>query len=384
MKSPDIGKQLTRLTRMRAGNHRVVTCYLKLEPRDRSRGKYLIKLKNRIRVVEEALDQLDIPKATREAVQSDLARILEYLRSPGNLPATQALAIFASKPIGLFECVPLPWVHRSRLAVDRTPLVRELASIEDEFGRLLTVAMDRTSARIFEVTAFDCHEIEGVRADYTRGKKFRGENDGWAGRSEHDYHSRIRQEKQRHHAQVAQELFTLNQRQPYIGLVLGGTGAEASAMEPFLHPYLAERVMGMAKLNPKDLSTADVRSATIEVRQHYERQEERALVEELENSLGTGWAVSGFAPTLRALSYGQVRTLLVSADAAERGFRCKGSGRLALSEIECREEGGAVAVLDVVDEAIEEAFRQRVSVNVVYDEDAAGRVEGIAGLLRFR
>ncbi|MEO8199142.1 MAG: hypothetical protein ABI679_01350 [Gemmatimonadota bacterium] len=384
MKTPDIAKQLTRLTRLRASDHRVVTCYLKLEPRDRARGKYLIKLKNRIRVVEEALEQVDLPRGSREEVKADLARILEYLKSPGNLPATQAIAVFASKAIGLFEAVPLPWVHRSRLAVDRTPLVRELASIEDEFGRLLTVVMDRTSARIFEVTAFECHEIEGVRADYTRGKKFRGEKDGWGGRSEHDFHSRIRQEKDRHHAQVAQELFTLNQRQPYIGLILAGTGAEASAMEPFLHPYLAERVMGMAKLNPKDLSVPDVRAATIEVRQQYERQEERSLVEELDNSLGTGWAASGFAETLRALSHGQVRTLLVAADAAERGFRCKDSGRLTLNEVDCQEEGGAMAVLDVVDEAIEEALRQRVGVNVVYDEDAAGKIDGIAGLLRFR
>ncbi len=384
MTAPDIAKQLTRFTRMSAGNHRVVTCYLKLEPRDRSRGKYLIKLKNRIRIVEEALEELDIPRSTKEQVRGDLARILEYLRSPVNLPAAQALAIFAAKPIGLFECLPLPWVHRSRLTVDRTPLVRELASIEDEFGRLLTVVMDRTSARIFEVTAFDCREIEDLRADFTRGKKFRGDRGGEADRSEHDYHSRIREEKQRHHAHVAQQLFTMNQRNPCLGIVMAGTGKDAGALAPFLHPYLADRVMGMTKLNPKDLTVAEVREATIAVRQDFERQSERALADELEEGLGTGWAVSGLDETLRALSHGQVRTLLVNPDAARRGYRCRDTGRLVLSDLECRDEGGPIPVLDVVDEAIEEALRQRVSVNVVYDEAAANKVEEVAGLLRFR
>jgi hypothetical protein len=41
-------------------------------------------------------------------------------------------------------------------------------------------------------------------------------------------------------------------------------------------------------------------------------------------------------------------------------------------------------VVDVVDDAIEEALRQRVNVNVMYEEDPDGKIEGIAGLLRFR
>ena len=43
----------------------------------------------------------------------------------------------------LFEVRPLPRVHRSRLVVDRTPLVRELAASEAEFGRIFTVTLDR-------------------------------------------------------------------------------------------------------------------------------------------------------------------------------------------------------------------------------------------------
>jgi peptide subunit release factor 1 (eRF1) len=47
-------------------------------------------------------------------------------------------------------------------------------------------------------------------------------------------------------------------------------------------------------------------------------------------------------------------------------------------------QGGGDPVVDVVDDAIEEALRQRVNVNVMYEEDTDGKIEGIACLLRFR
>jgi len=279
--------------------------------------------------------------------------------------------------------VPLPVVYRSRLAVDSTPLVRELASVDEEFGRLLTVVLDRMAARFFEVTAYDCQELIGLRADSTRGKRFRGDQNG-PGWGEHSYNNRIRTEKQRHYEAIARELFAIDRRQPAHGIVLAGTGTEAAVVEPFLHSYLAERLLGTARLTPKSATPAAVHEATLDVRQAWERESERAEVREMTETLGSGWSVNGLDATLRALSRGQVRTLLVNADASEPGFRCGTSGRLARTERECREEGEPIPVLDIVDDAIEEALRQRVAVNVVYDREARSAVDGLAGLLRFR
>jgi peptide subunit release factor 1 (eRF1) len=375
---------LERLTRVKPGHNRVITCYLKLEPRDRSRGKYLIKVKNRVKDVVQGLSRLGLEREISDAVRRDLERIQQFLRSPANLPPTQGVAIFACEGIELFEAVPLPVVHRSRLAVDGTALVRELASVEDEFGRLVTVVLDRASARFFEVTAYDTRELPGLRADSTRGKRFHGDQDGSGGWGEHAYHNRIRQEKQRHYEAIARELFSIDRRQPAHGIVLAGPGPEAGAVKPFLHSYLTERLIGTARLNTKDVTLATVHSATLTVREEYERASERAQVHQMLEGVGTGWALNGVTPTLRALSRGQVRSLLVHADASEPGFRCGDSGRLALTERECRGEGEPLPVLDVIDDAIEEALRQGVDVNVVYEPDARDAIEGLAGLLRFR
>jgi peptide subunit release factor 1 (eRF1) len=87
---------------------------------------------------------------------------------------------------------------------------------------------------------------------------------------------------------------------------------------------------------------------------------------------------------LKALARGQVRSLLVNSDAGEPGFRCGDSGRLALTEAECRGEGEPIPVIDIVDDAIEEALRQSVDVNVVYEPEARDAIEGLGALLRFR
>lgn len=380
--SPAVAERLARLTEVRPGSHRVVSCYLKLEPRDRSRGKYLIKFKNRVKEALKNLSRLGLDRATQEAATRDLERVQDYLRTPENLPSTQGVAVFACEAVGLFETLPLPVVHRSRLALDRTPLVRELASVEDEFGRLLTVVFDRTAARFFEVTAYETVELLGLRADSTRGKRFHGEQDNRWG--EHTFNNRIRQEKQRHLEAIARELFAMDRRHPAHGIVLAATGADAGAVEPFLHNYLLERTIGTARLNPKDATPALVHAATLAVREGYERDSERNLVNEMMEAVGTGWAINGITATLRALSRGQVRSLLVHADAAEPGFRCFDTGRLVLAERECRGEGEPEPVLDVVDDAIEEALRQGVDVNVVYEPEARDAIAGLGALLRFR
>src|SRR3989442_12266519 len=133
----DVHAAVQRLAAIDPGPYWVVTCYLKLEPRDRTRGKYLIKMKNRVKEAAAALSRQSIGHADREAIAADLQRALDYLEAPNHLPSTRAIAIFASQGLDLFEALPLPHVHRSRLALDHDPLVGELVALDEEFGMLL-------------------------------------------------------------------------------------------------------------------------------------------------------------------------------------------------------------------------------------------------------
>ena len=380
-----------RLARLQGGVHWVISCYLKLEPRDRARGKYLIKLKNRIRERLAWLQRRDLDREGRETVARDLDRVREYLEDPLNLPAGRGIAIFACGPLGLLAAVPLPQVFRSRLAVDHTPLVRELYALEDEFGRVLCAAYDRTSARFFDITAFGVEELPGLSAgEMTRASRFHGVSSvsrpgpGVASLGEHAFNQRIRAEKQRHYAQIAQRLFDVTRADAVRGIVLAGTGTEVGAVRPHLHPYVAQLVLGTVRMNPKTVAPAELLEAVLAVRRESERAWEARHLKALREGLGTGWAVKGVEPSLRALARGQVRTLLVDAEQSQGGYRCTGSGRLTLEPDACGGEGEPEPVPDVIDEAIEEALRQHAQVDVVEDRGSRAGVDGLAALLRFR
>lgn len=380
------------LTEFGDTDHWVVSCYLKLEPRDRERGKYVIKLKNRIRDRLGWLETMGVDREERQLIEGDLSRIREYLEDPGNLPVGRGIAVFACEPLALFEAVSLPHVFRSRLAIDRSPLVRELAALEDEFGLVICAVYDRHSARFFQVTAVEVVELASLAAvEATRPGKFRGPRVAWGAKGsamtpgEHNYHQRIKEEKHRHYARIAQRLAELTRGDTSVrGIVIAGVGNDVGALEPHLHPYVAKLVLGTAKSNPKTATPATVMEAVLDVRHQAEREWERQHVAELQEARGSGWAVEGVEPVLTALSYGQVRTLLVDPAAEQGGARCAATGRLTTADGGCPGEGDALPVLDVIDEAIEDALRQGALVDVVEDESLRMQVPGLAALLRFQ
>src|SRR5437868_9547986 len=340
-----------RLAGLQPGPFQVVSCYLKLEPRDKARAKYLIKIKNRIKQVASDLGRRPLDHAQRESVAADLDRLRRYFEEPSRLPSARGIALFACGALDLFEVLPLPQVHRSRLAVAPVPLVRELVALEEEFGTILVVACDRTSARLFAVTAYDVAELPSLTALATRSGKFHGERQG-----EHSHHMRIREEKHRHYAQVADRIFQIHTQRPLAGLVAAGIGVDAAALLPHLHTYLHDLVLGVVRLNPKRVGAAEVREAALALREERERAWERAHAEAVRDGLRSGWAVNGVEATLKALERGRVRTLV--ADGRDDDLR--------------------------IDDAIEEALAQRVQVDVIYDERARRVVDGLAGLLLFR
>ena len=381
----DVRQKLQRLVRLQSGKHWIVSCYLKLEPRDRTRGKYLIKLKNRIREVIEALPAEGLTRGETEQVTGDLRRLQLLLQRPEGLPHSQGLAVFVCKPLGLFESIPLPRVHRSRLLVARTPLVRELAALEDEVGRLLAAVLDKKGASLYEVSAFEAKKLEEVPVEAPRGRRYHQDRHGAPGFGEHNFHNRLRHDREQLFAQVAQRLFDLDRREPVRGIVLASAGSEADSLKMFLHPYVAGKVLGTAHfVRGGGSALSDLHAMVLEAREAFERKLERHLVAEMLLGQGSGWAVNGIGPTLEALSRGQVRTLLVRADATVPGFRCAATDRLTLSAKDCRGLGNATPVPDVIDDAIEEALRQRLDLDVVFEPDAADTINGLAALLRFR
>ena len=360
----------------------VVSCYQKLEPGDRAGEKYRIKLKNRLRAAAERLEVLGSAHAEKAAVRGALERIEEFFRHASNLEGGRGLAVFAAPK--LFRVVRLPYVLRSRVIVDRTPVVGELVALTEEGTRILAVVADRRSARFFDVGLFAASELDGLAAPETaRGGRFHADQHASPGFGEYRFQNRIREEKERHLARVAETVAARFRSGAFDGIVVGGIGVAADALAPYLPPQIRDRLVGAVQIAPRKVTPAEIRDRATELLADRAQARAEEAVEEFRRGLPTRWAVDGVEATLRALSRGQVRTLLVDHDARVPGYRCSASGRLSESPAAFRGEGDPVPVADVLDDAVEDALRQRAHVAVVHGAPAR-RFDRLAAVLRFQ
>jgi len=378
----DIQRALQELLALDNTKGWVVSCYQKLEPGDRAGEKYRIKLKNRLRLAEQRLGILGFEHGEREKVAAHLERIEAFFAHTPNLAGARGVAVFAAT--GFFRIVRLPHVLRSRILVDRTPIVGELVALAETGTRLLVAVADRRSARLFDVGLDGVEEIEGLVApDATRSARFRPDRDSSPGAGEYRYHNRIREEKQRHLARVADAVARAWRTRPFDGVVVGGTGTDAEALVPHLDPAVQGKVLGTLRIPPKGVNPGDLREQALALLAESAETSAAEAVGEVAGLVASGWATDGVEPTLKALARGQVRTLIVDHDAVIPGYRMATSGRLATAPAGAKAEGEAVPVADLLDDAIEEALRQRAGVQVVRGP-MARRIARLAGLLRFR
>lgn len=379
-----IAPLLERLTRLPPGPHWVVSCYVRLEPGDRTRSRYLLVLKERMKALEDDPRAMTLSREDRLAVERDLARIRGYLEHLRGLPHARGIAVFACEELDLFEAVPLPRVHRTRAILDDTPWIAELVAASREAEPIIATVMDRALARFFTVSPAGAVELSGGFTVSGRGGRYRPDREDAPGRGERDYHGRLAEERHRHYAMIAERLEELGRDRPASGVVLAGPADHTAPLLRFLPDRLAARVLGTARLNPTSATSAVVHAAAQRVAEDHERSAVTAELLALQESIGTGWAVEGARETLRALSRGQVRTLYVREGLEGGGFRCAATGRLVLAKGDCAGEGEPRPVRDLVDEAIEDVLRQRARVVIVPKDAGAEPVDGLAASLRFR
>src|SRR5436305_13180830 len=129
-----VREAVERLSAIEPGPYEVVSCYLKLEPRDKTGAKYLIKIKNRIKQLASDLERRPLDHAQRESVRADLDRLRRYFEEPSRLPAARGIALLSCGALDLSEALRLPHLHRSRLAVAPVARVRALLACAAELG----------------------------------------------------------------------------------------------------------------------------------------------------------------------------------------------------------------------------------------------------------
>ncbi|MEO0157515.1 MAG: host attachment protein [candidate division WOR-3 bacterium] len=372
-------KRINALAGYKAGGP-VVSLYLKLGPQDRAGSNYKITFKNLFRTQMERLEDRGFSKADIEKAKRLMAKVKDFLDSPKNLEGCGAIALFAGD--NLFEVFKLPYGYMDRMVVDANPLIRGLVAMTEEMGTIYAVALDSKIAKFFRAEAAEVEEAGEMKA--AEAGTLSGERPGMARSrgnafSAHSFDTKqrvLRDEAQRFYKAVADRLFEIYKRERFDWLVLAGPGRED--LVNHLHPFLSERLLGMASWDIKSLNHNRIKETIAELMEAKKSAWEEEVLEEFRAKKGVELATSGIERTLEALHNGQIRTLIVRRGFSVPGFR-KPDGSLSLSK-----HDGAVPVPDMVDEMMEECLAQGAEVFVTQKEELAREVENIGAILRFK
>ncbi len=396
----NLENKINKLLGFKSDKYPITSLYLKLRPEERENFRYRITLKNLVKEETDRLSKGNFTKEALESIEADLRKIADYVENPSQLTGCRGIAIFSSARERVWEVFKLPLVYRNRLAVDWSPFVRQLVTMKDEFGDIVVVIIDRKKARLFRMGLNGVGEIlDYLYPEATRNTKFQaqegksiqrvtrvGGGDIAHGYGEYGFQRMIENEMHQHFKHISEGLFNYYKENKFDWLIIGGVEQVIADFPNHLHTYLKEKFLGTISAEINLIKTDELVEKSLDLLEVIERRNEKKLVKEFEQKLVSGLAVNGLEVTLKALMMGRVRLLLVLEQFSHSGFKCPESGVLVLENREnlCPEGKTPIPVVDIVNEAIEEALGQKVEIEVILDEEAREKIDGIGAILRFK
>ncbi|MDW8095606.1 MAG: peptide chain release factor 1 [Aquificaceae bacterium] len=317
--------------------HMVTSLYLRLSAEDRVDRKYVVNFKNMVKTQREYLERRGLEGKVLSSVERDFEKMESFLSEPANLRGCGGVAVFSCSAVNFFEVVKLPHVYKNRLMVSLHPFIREIASIDEELGRVGILLVDRKHVRFFLLDLEGLTEVVNfVEPLATRAHRFHsgggmlrgaegtmkfsmpsrigGPNMVQHSFGEYRFNMRIKEEKHRLFKIAGDALMEAWKENKFDRLVIGSDREDIVEIENHLHTYLLERLTGYIQVNPSHVDSEELKEKVFGLIFEKSREEEDRLLKELEEFEGRGLAVRGTSKVLEQLYMGNVRLLLLPAD----------------------------------------------------------------------
>jgi peptide subunit release factor 1 (eRF1) len=348
-------------------------------PRNKAHKEDTILIKD---LVREALHQLE-SKDRKDCARADMDRILRLageLRSNG----THAKAVFACADHGIWQEYELPAnLPGTQLFVDRHFHLKPLAYLLGASPRLGVVVLDRHRARFFDLRLGELTEREGLFQPLSR----KGRSDGYAGYDGGHAQRRVDDEALHHFKAVAEVLKQSLEKGVFEKWILGCQDAHRSQLEPHLHSYVTQAMLGRFHADPGHITPDDIRAQTQEIVEQWQTDRRRELVSQvLSQARSHSRGVTGLRRVLRSLEMGEVQTLLLGESFQAHAVECSGCGHLDAHLVNfCPVCGRAThEVVDVAEAILPWVIRRDIEMLYVKDDLEFDKVGNVAALLRFR
>ena len=302
-------------------------------------------------------------------------------------PAGRGLVLFFDSADRFFHHEELQFPVTNKIRWNHELFLQPLASALDQLEDYGVVLADRTKVRVFLVQLGKIEELVNKEISGKRVRHVKSTGNSHAessSRMQRRADNQVRSNLQHVVLEVDQFVKTSKVHR----LVLAGTPEIAAELRQLLPARLALSVIGDTPL-AMDASLEHVLSAVNPIAERFERDSEIQKVEAVVTAARKkGEAVIGLGHTLQAVNSGRVWELLYSCDFLSPGFECAECSALFSAETPaCPHCGSKLEpVRNVVERAVEHAFRKRAKIEVVTGEASAAldTAGGIGAFLKTR
>ena len=339
----------------------------------------------------------DSSKINPETAQLQLRNLLKSVDLPKDAQVVEdyvnleydwtgkGLVIFSNQDAGFFHAYPINLPVPNLIAIRKQPTIRPLAQLLDAFTGWGVVLVDKQGARLFSFNLGELEEVKGFVGDEVKQTKRGGGNampgrmggSGASGKVENTIDKNIKEVMD----------FTIEFFNKYHirRIMIGGTEENISLFKDALPKSWQSLVvnvfpMSMTASLPEVLEQATEEALTAQEK-HHTSLVDQAITQTAKGSTG----VTGLIDTLNTIHDGRVRTLLVSMEFEQEGYRCGGCGYLTTQELEkCPFCGSGFQVIkNAVEMAVQEALTKNADVKIVQGNEVLQKAGHIAAILRY-
>ena len=346
-------------------------------PQDRSHRNQTILAKE---VVKQVLKS-PAAQGKNGSVHADLDRVLEVASS---LRGPLGKAVFACSAQNFWKEYDLP----PRLGATRVYLqsrfqLKPLAAMLGAQPALCVAVIDRQRARFFDLRLDDLQEKPAIVHLLSRT----GASYGYTGYDAGHAERRIADEALQHFKSVAERLRSDQDKGVWERLIVGCQDKNWADLEPHLHPYVKQRLIGRFSADVASVSNEEIRDRAGTVLDKWIRERGISKVgQAIEFARANSRGVTGLRRVLQALEAGEVQSLFLSENYSAHAVECPNCGHIDAHIVpQCAACGRATRELaDVCDAIVPIAIRRDLELFYLKDHKELDRAGNIAALLRFR
>jgi peptide chain release factor subunit 1 len=349
-------------------------------PQDRSHREETILVKD---LVREAMRRTE-RGGNHQVLRDDLQKILQAAESYyGN--HSRGKAVFACREQGIWRELDVPpRLGRSQIRVDSRFHLRPLVAAFSGASLSCIALVNRQKGRIFELFGQELRQ----KPDLEFGTLPRtGRSDGYLGYEAGHRERHAENEIKNHFRWFAESLHSVMNRDRFENLMIGCRDDAWADLEPHLHVYVKQRLLGRFLVDPVAATAEEVRDQANRILGQRKEAAQGNLVREVigeahRNARGA----LGLRRVLTALERQEVQTLMVGSGFRAEAAECANCRHLDTRMVSnCAICGYAMRELhDVSDALVDMALRNGADIEFIDGNPELESAGHVAALLRFR